>query len=83
MTRKKTVKPSPAEVMARLLRDAYLAAYCKHNIYHDSPSWAEVKKLVYGQAWQQIAEEALALGLRAPLGAREEVIDDGAGMDDE
>jgi hypothetical protein len=71
MTKRKTVKPSPQEAMARLLRDAFIAAYCKINPFHDAAAWEDVK-VVQGQGWLTIADEALRLGLRAPLPERKE-----------
>lgn len=66
MTRRKTTRHTPAEHLARLLRDATIAAYVAHNPTHDAPEWTEARE-IGRQGFQQVAAELLKRGVRPPL----------------
>lgn len=52
-----------ADCLARVLRDAYLAAYVRCNECHSAPEWSEVKLLAAGVGWRQLAEELAKRGV--------------------
>ncbi len=60
------MKNNPTEHLARLLRDAYIAAFTAGNPDPHQPpvTWAEARH-AGASGWHQFAREALKLGLRS------------------
>lgn len=66
MTRRRTQRHTPADRLARLLWDAWLTVYVRHNPTYDALEW-EQAKLVSRAGFRQVAEELLRRGVQPPL----------------
>jgi hypothetical protein len=66
LTRRNARKRTPADRLARLLLESYVAAYIAQNRHHDNPGWEGVSHLTRA-GLVAVAEELLRRGVRPPL----------------